>query len=85
MSILKRALGIIVLTVLIAVGTSLTVYYSYDKTNYTEQVHTELQRQSFAIKTELTTVLKTGSASDLAHAVYMRCAVVYAAAHPIAY
>ena len=65
MSILKRALGIIVLTVLIAVGTSLTVHYSYDKTHYTEQVHTELQRQSFAIKTELTTVLKTGSASDL--------------------
>jgi len=65
MSILKRALGIIVLTVLIAVGTSLTVHYSYDKTHYKEQVHTELQRQSFAIKTELTTVLKTGSASDL--------------------
>ena len=52
MSILKRALGIIVLTVLIAVGTSLTVHYSYDKTTYIEQVHTELKRQSFAIKTD---------------------------------
>ena len=65
MSILKKLLLLLVFTVALVVGISLTVHYSYDKRLYSQQVHSQLQRQGFALKTELVTVLKNGSASDL--------------------
>ena len=65
MSILKRALTFFVLTVAFTVSASLSVHYSYDKQAYAEQVHAELQRQSFAIKEDLRNVLQSGGVSAL--------------------